>query len=173
MRVNVVPGGAAAAAGVLDGDRILAVDSVPVRDWTALKAAVSAHGDTPLVLQVQRGGQWLVIPVTPSEGKISIAAPVMHEQVPAGQALVAGLLMPPRVYAATARALPHYVEPSPQSDLMGPVGILAEVSTNQGPPPVASFLGRAALIGAYAWPFVALFGIAIAFRGRRPRATPV
>jgi regulator of sigma E protease len=165
MRVRVEPGGPAAAAGVLDGDRILAVDSLPVHDWQTLRAEVAKRDDTPLVLQVQRGPQWIVIPVTPEHGKIHVVAPVAYEPVAAGSAIAAGLFMPPRLYVATARGLLHTVAPSPSGEVMGPVGILRHAD-EQGPPATADFLGRAAIFAAYAWPFVFVYGLAMALRAR-------
>jgi membrane-associated protease RseP (regulator of RpoE activity) len=165
MSVRVDPGGPAAAAGVLDGDRILAVDSLPVRDWYTLRTEVAKRGETPLVLQVQRGPQWLVIPVTPQNGLIHVRPPVRYEPVPAGRAVSAGLLLPPRLYAMTARGLLRAIASRPSDEVEGPVGIVRRAD-DQGPPAAATILGKAGFLAAYAWPFVAVFGLVMTIRAR-------
>jgi len=53
---EVVPGSAAAAAGLLAGDRIRSHDGEPVNDWAQLVAWVQAHAGTPTALVVDRNG---------------------------------------------------------------------------------------------------------------------
>ncbi len=165
MRVHVEPGGPAAAAGVLDGDRIMAVDYTAVHDWEALKREVSKHGDEPLALQVQRGSEWMVIPVTPKDGMIRVMPPVSDERVPVGRAASAGLVMPARLYALTVRGLFRALAPSPTGEVTGPVAIVRR-SQDEARPPVAAFLGGAAIFAAYVWPLVAAFGFIMALRAR-------
>lgn len=53
---QIVSDGAAAAAGLAVGDRVLALDDQPVDDWMALVAAVRARPGAVVRLQVERGG---------------------------------------------------------------------------------------------------------------------
>ena len=63
---NVVAGGAAARAGLRDGDEIVAIDNQPVRSWQELVAAVRAHPQRQLMLEVKRGATRIAaLPITP------------------------------------------------------------------------------------------------------------
>jgi regulator of sigma E protease len=64
---QMMPGGAAAAAGIRSGDRVLAIDDTPIHDWNDLSDAVHARGKTghSLRVQVQRGEQTLAFAVQP------------------------------------------------------------------------------------------------------------
>jgi regulator of sigma E protease len=62
---QVIPGGAAAKAGLLAGDVVTAIDGAPLADGIALIDAVRAAPGRTLQLAVQRGGRALAIQVTP------------------------------------------------------------------------------------------------------------
>jgi len=62
---QVIPGGAAAKAGLLAGDVVTAIGGAPLADGIALIDAVRAAPGRTLQLAVQRGGSALTIPVTP------------------------------------------------------------------------------------------------------------
>jgi membrane-associated protease RseP (regulator of RpoE activity) len=171
MRVHVEPGGPAAEAGLLDGDRIMAVDYTAVHDWESLKREVSKAGDEPIALQVQRGAEWIVVPVTPKGGMIRVMPPVTREPVPFGRATSAGLVMPARLYALTIGGLFRTVAASPEGEATGPVGIVRR-SQSEGRPPIAAFLGGAAIFAAYGWPLVAVYGLLMALRARSRAAKP-
>ena len=56
----------AAKAGLVAGDRILAIDGKPVGTWQELVDAIRAnHGNVPLQMQVARAEQSLTVSVTP------------------------------------------------------------------------------------------------------------
>ena len=61
----VQPDGAAAAAGLKAGDRILAADGHPVGDYNDFRDLVRARAGTPVTVEVLRGVSHLSIPVTP------------------------------------------------------------------------------------------------------------
>lgn len=54
---RVVDGGAAQAAGVQPGDRIVAVDGSPVGSWDDFTAVLNNRAGQPIELQVERDGQ--------------------------------------------------------------------------------------------------------------------
>ncbi len=54
---DVLPGSAAAHAGLATGDRILAIDGQGVSRFEDIQRIVAAHPNTQLTLQVRRGGQ--------------------------------------------------------------------------------------------------------------------
>jgi regulator of sigma E protease len=52
-------------AGVLIGDRVLAIDGEPIEDWKELSMAVAPKADRPITLEIDRGGSRKEITVTP------------------------------------------------------------------------------------------------------------
>lgn len=56
MRVTVVKGGPADAAGIRDGDRIVGVNGDAPKDWDHLKKLVAAHPDETIEVQIEREG---------------------------------------------------------------------------------------------------------------------
>ncbi|MEO1091918.1 MAG: RIP metalloprotease RseP [Pseudomonadota bacterium] len=62
---EVRDGGPAAAAGLAEGDRIVAVDDQPVATFGDLQAAVGAAGAAELELSVERAGQAFDVLLTP------------------------------------------------------------------------------------------------------------
>ncbi|MGI9510623.1 MAG: RIP metalloprotease RseP [Geminicoccaceae bacterium] len=62
---NVRPGGAAAAAGVEAGDRIIAVDGETLASFEDLQAIVSRSADVDLLFTVERDGVALDLPIKP------------------------------------------------------------------------------------------------------------
>ena len=62
---EVIPGGAAAEAGLKSGDVIEAVDGAPTPNFEALRAQVEASGGASLTLDVARGEERLALTLTP------------------------------------------------------------------------------------------------------------
>lgn len=62
---RVVEGEAAERAGVLAGDRVLAVDGQPVADWPSFVGLVKDAYDREIVLDMERAGQMIQIAVIP------------------------------------------------------------------------------------------------------------
>jgi regulator of sigma E protease len=66
--ITMVAGGSAAEkAGIESGDQVLAVDGRPVYDVGEFIAYVSAHPGEELLLELQRDGRTLAVPVTPAD----------------------------------------------------------------------------------------------------------
>jgi regulator of sigma E protease len=65
---TVNPGGAAARAGLLPGDRVLRIDGLAVNDGEHLRSLIRAHTDpaVPMDWLVERGGQRLEVAVSPA-----------------------------------------------------------------------------------------------------------
>jgi regulator of sigma E protease len=57
------PKGPAQAAGLRSGDRLLSLDGQPLSDWQQVVDQVRLHGNSKIVLQVQRDGASLDVPV--------------------------------------------------------------------------------------------------------------
>ena len=62
---SIVPGSAAEAAGMREGDRILAIDGRDIPDWNALVRAVQSSGGRELVMKVDRDGLVRTVRLTP------------------------------------------------------------------------------------------------------------
>jgi len=62
---RLVPGEAAAEAGLLVGDLLTVVDGQPIADWVAWVETVRTHPGMPLTVEVERAGQRLTLALTP------------------------------------------------------------------------------------------------------------
>ena len=68
---RLVPGEAAAKAGLLEGDHIVAVGDTPTPSYTELTPALVANAGKEVALTVERDGSRVTVPVTPNEfGKL-------------------------------------------------------------------------------------------------------
>jgi regulator of sigma E protease len=68
---NVRTGGAAEEAGLLAGDRIVAVDGKPLRSFEDLQAIVSTSPNVDLLFTVERDGAELDLPIVPKPVEIT------------------------------------------------------------------------------------------------------
>ena len=68
---DIRPGLPAGKAGIVKGDRIVAVDGQPIKIWEELSGLIKESGGTPLKLGIQRNNREIEITVQPmkSEGK--------------------------------------------------------------------------------------------------------
>jgi regulator of sigma E protease len=62
---GVMPGMAAAQAGLQLGDVVTAVDGTPIATWDELSKAIRSSGGHPVAVALQRGDQSLTVSVTP------------------------------------------------------------------------------------------------------------
>lgn len=87
---EVVDNGPAAAAGVLAGDTLKAIDGEPLADWQQLVSVVQASPEIPMELQVVREGQTLSLTLTPerreSRDRVIGYAGVAPEVLPVAEA---------------------------------------------------------------------------------------
>ena len=60
---DVDPSGAAASAGLREGDVIQQVNGKPVRSTEEVRSALNAAGDRPAVLLIARGNQTVFVPL--------------------------------------------------------------------------------------------------------------
>jgi len=67
----VQPDSPAAEAGLRPGDRVVAVDGRPVESFEALQTIVRASPGVPLAFTIRRGGDELVLTVTPAPSELT------------------------------------------------------------------------------------------------------
>ena len=63
MIADVDPSGAAASAGLREGDVIQQINGKPVRSVDDVRGALGATGDKPAVLLIARGGNTVFVPL--------------------------------------------------------------------------------------------------------------
>lgn len=167
---QVLDGGPAQRAGVQTGDRIIAIDGQPIKDWAGLIAYVQSHPGKTLSIELERAGRPLTLPVTAER------APAGKEGHYIGKIGVGGQT-PPEL-AEKLRVVVRY----------GPLRALAEgvvntwhmstftlrmlwqmargnISVNNlsGPLTIAQFAGQSASIGLVAFlSFLALVSVSLA-----------
>ena len=185
MRIMVDPG-PAQAAGMRDGDRVLEVNGEAVHNWDQLKKLVSAHPGESIDITLERDGQTMHQPVTPTpkggsdEGLIHIRTPTHNEPVGLWEAAKTSVIAPPLFVYSNVREIGDAIAGKVKLQLNGPVGIVKETANQAktGPSGLLWFLGMlSAYLGAFnLLPFPALDGgrllflVAEAVSRRKPDA---
>jgi regulator of sigma E protease len=153
---QVLPDGPAAAAGLAPGDRVLALDGVPVTDFAELVQQVQARPGTPILFTVDRAGTRLELSIRPESrpqgdrhvGRIGAGhdpAAVIDPREPAVErydpltALVRGVDKTVTIAGMTVGVLGRM--------LVGQ----ASVENLSGPIAIAEYAGRSALFGVTAF----------------------
>lgn len=75
---EVVPGGPAAKAGLLPGDRVVKVDDDEVATWNDMRGAIQRSTASGILLTIERGGKTLVVPVEPTWNRQDAAPPLAY-----------------------------------------------------------------------------------------------
>ena len=185
-RVEVVDGGAAHAAQMKTGDKVVSVNGKPIGKWDEMRDMILASPNKPLDLGIVRNGKPMTVRVTPQpkaeKGGGQIGVQSLHETAPIslGEAAVASVVTPARVVEQLVVSLARILTGKEKAQLAGPVGIVKETSKAAA----ASWTGYLWLLGvlsAYLGgfnlvPFPALDGGRLMFLGyeavtrRRPNA---
>ncbi|GAE36063.1 RIP metalloprotease RseP [Halalkalibacter akibai] len=64
---DVTADSAASEAGLVEGDRVIAIEGQPIDTWEEMTGIIQQHPNELIVFEVERNGQQLTIPVTPNE----------------------------------------------------------------------------------------------------------
>jgi regulator of sigma E protease len=154
---DVLPGSAAAKAGLVAQDRVVAIDGAPINTFEALQAAVSAHPGTKMTMLVRHGGTERTVPVTVGTqeengrkvGLLGIKGGVVEyrsQSIPA--ALWGGASETWRVTAETVRGLAQMVSGHGGAGEIG------------GPLRIAQLSGEVAALGAASFvSFIAVLSV--------------
>jgi regulator of sigma E protease len=163
---EVKAGGAAALAGLNAGDRVLRIDGVTVVDSTTVRDIIraSGHGGAPKTMQwtVERAGQVLTIPVTPSVvdeggqkiGRIGVYPGQPAEMVTVRYGMVEGL---------TQAASQTWQMSTLTLKMLGKMVIgQASLKNLSGPLTIADYAGQSVRLGlAYYLGFLAVVSISL------------
>ncbi|MBO8126379.1 MAG: RIP metalloprotease RseP [Firmicutes bacterium] len=127
---EISPGGPAAQAGLLPGDRILSVDGIKVESWDQLAEQIRSKANQDVILKVQRGEVIFETVVQPRQerpdgpGLIGIVPKAeARERVPLHTALWYGLLQTFHLLIALVVGLFELLTGKLTGPIAGPVGI--------------------------------------------------
>jgi regulator of sigma E protease len=129
---TVEEGSAAAKAGLLQGDRIVAADEVPIADWDTLVSQIRSHPDTPLRLTVERAGARVEVTATPARsgdhGVLGVQPAARLVRYGAAAGLVAGVRQTVALTVEQTRLLWGVVTGQREGKLSGLPGIVKTLS---------------------------------------------
>src|SRR5262245_15463023 len=128
-RIEVIPGGPAAAAGMRTGDQVVAVDGVPVQTFDDLRHELQKSGAPPerrMEVVRQEGRTELLI--RPANGTISVRPDRVLLRLPLSEAIPRALHEVWALNAATLAAIADIVRGRGTASLAGPVAIVRQAS---------------------------------------------
>ncbi|MBB5609981.1 MULTISPECIES: RIP metalloprotease RseP [unclassified Janthinobacterium] len=163
---KIMPGGAAARAGLLPGDLVLAIDGQPMADGIAVIETLRASPGKTLEVLLRRHGQELTLAVTPdSEKGTGTEAAVTVGKIKAEVALAPDMIvMASGPFAAVAKASRKVWDTSAMSVKMLGKMITGQVSLKNvtGPITIADYAGQTARIGLMSYlSFIAFISISL------------
>ncbi len=125
--IEAVPGAPAVAAGLMPGDRIVAIDDGPIASFGDVVRAVEARRGRSMQLRVERGGVEQTLTATPGpDGLLGVAGQTRIERYPLGTSVGLALSRSGEILASTLDGVRRLVRRSGSANLMGPVGIVSE-----------------------------------------------
>ena len=128
-RVEVIPGGPAAAAGLQTGDQVVAVDGVAVESFDDLRRELQKPGAAAQrSVEVLRDGARQAFTVQPQNGTISVKLDRVMVRLPLAEAVPRALRDVWALNAATVGALWDAVRGKGSASLAGPIAIVRQAS---------------------------------------------
>jgi regulator of sigma E protease len=122
--------GPAKNAQMKNGDNVVAVNGVAVKEWEELRSMILASPGKSLTIEVIRGNEKKVINVTPAlnNGRAMIGIAPVTRQMPVGfrDSLVRSIERPAIVVKTLVESLGRMVTGREKPQLTGPVGIVRE-----------------------------------------------
>lgn len=160
--IDVMPGGAAEAAGLEDGDTIVELGGEAIDRWPDLPRAVGSRAGERAPVVVARGSSRQTFHVDiPAAAKIGVALNRRPRPVGVGEAALAGAALPAHTLVVVSRSLWVLAAgTAPPEQLGGPVGIVKSASARPTGAALAAqwlrALGSAASL--YGLPLALIFG---------------
>jgi regulator of sigma E protease len=173
LNVEVIDGQAAAAAGMKNGDKIVAIDGQKVDDWEHMRRLIQARPGQLTRIKIEREGSIRTLEVTPAkedgDGRIGVMSHELKTPMPFSEAAVQAVITPAIVVERTVVTLAKLITFQESPQLMGPVGIAKE-GTRALSEGWDSYLGLLGVLSAYLGafnlvPFPALDGARLMFLG--------
>jgi regulator of sigma E protease len=130
---QVLPKHPAAAIGLKPGDRILAINGVPVGPQD-IPDQISTSKGTPLILAVQRNGRLLTLgPVRPEqiEGALRLGFVLRGEKLGIGESIWQSTKLTGTVTREIGKSIGRLVHGEGRKDISSPVGISQTLNTAQ------------------------------------------
>jgi regulator of sigma E protease len=128
---DLVPGMPAAQAGLRTGDRIDAVDRVPVASFLDVLKELQRHPGEEIVLDVDRDGVPLTVSITPRDvggvGRVGFSQARTIVKEPPGAAIVQGFERTNAGFASQLAGFGQVLSRKGGAELSGPVGIAQEL----------------------------------------------
>jgi regulator of sigma E protease len=128
-RIEVIPGGPAAAAGLQTGDEVVAIDGVPVSSFSDLQRELHKAAAPERRIEVLRGGHRVTLPIRPDGGRISVRQDRVLMRAPLLEALPRAARDVWALNSATLGALFDAVRGRGGASLAGPIGIVKQASS--------------------------------------------
>ncbi len=128
--VEVMPDGAANAAGMKSGDKIIEIAGEPIEKWDHVRTLVSARPDQKVNMVVERDGNTVDLVVTPkstgeqNEGRIGVMSTIKKVPISVGDAALLSLEQPPKIVYNLVVGIGEMIASKVEPDLAGPVGIV-------------------------------------------------
>jgi regulator of sigma E protease len=127
-KMDVLPGGAAAAAGLQTGDEIVAVDGVPVESFDDLRRElVRPNAPADREVEVVREGARRSFPIHPQAGRIGVTRSNVLLRLPFGAAVPRAFADIWAITTSTISAVGSMFHGQVDS-LAGPIGIVKQAS---------------------------------------------
>lgn len=150
LRVNVLPDGAAARAGILEDDEVVALNETRIQDWAQLVEEVQSHPNEEVTLVVNRDGHELSFQVSLADPPVLKVTPKMRRRaMSAGKILRTSLVFPLVFWKAKVMT---WIDPEA---LSRPMRI-----EDPGEAPAGAYLFYASVLGSWGLPIPLLVAFA-------------
>ena len=155
---SIVPDYPALEAGFQEGDRITAIDGVPVDSWDGLTALIHTRPDAELVIETIRDGEMIQRTVTARStetlvdndiktvGMIGIGPKIITRPAGFGEAIVAGFTLSGRWLILTYRSLAMIVTGKASFKQIGGPIMIAQLAGESAQMGLMALLGLMAII---------------------------
>lgn len=126
--IDVAPGKAAEAAGLMSGDRITAIDGEAVKVWKDIPPKIQPKAGKKTELLIQRGTQSMTLVATPTDqdGKGLLGVSAVRVPMPLKEAGVLSLEYPAIIVGLNLEGIARMVTGKEKPQLSGPLGLMRE-----------------------------------------------